>query len=58
VTMSKRKEDMLKQTVHDLTYELDKVRDNDVNNASFMSNNSFQQTIISELELKVLSLVS
>ena len=48
---------MLKQNIQELTYELDKVRDNDVN-SSIMSASSFQQTMIQELELKIQSLQS
>jgi hypothetical protein len=54
--VAKKREDMLKQNIQELNFELDKLRDSDIQNASFMTNNSYQQTIISELELKVQSL--
>lgn len=39
--MTKKREDMLKNNVQDLAYELEKVRDNE-GNQSFISNQSFQ----------------
>lgn len=57
LTVVKKREDMLKQNIQELTYELEKVRENDMNN-SFMSGGSFQQTMIQELELKIQSLTS
>ncbi len=56
LTMGKMREDMLKQNVQDLNYELEKARESDTHNSSFMSNASYQQTIIQELELKIQSL--
>jgi hypothetical protein len=50
--MVQKKDDLLKQNNQELTFELDKLREND-GNGSFMSNTSFQQTMISELELKI-----
>ena len=40
LTVVKKREDMLKQNIQELTYELEKVRENDMNN-SFMSGGSF-----------------
>lgn len=40
LTMIKKREDMHKQNNQELTYELDKLRENDVN-GSFMSSGSF-----------------
>ena len=57
LTMLHKKDDMLKQNNQELTFELEKLREND-GNASFMSNSSFQQTMIQELELKIQSLQS
>lgn len=55
LTMSKKREDQLKQNNQELTYELEKIRENDTN-ASFMSSNSFTATMMQELELKIQSL--
>jgi len=55
LTMLQKKDDMLKQNHQELTFELEKLREND-GNGSFMSNSSFQQTMLQELELKVSSL--
>ena len=57
LTMVKKREDMLKQNNQELTYEIDKMRESD-GNGSFLSSNSFQQTMIQELELKIQSLQS
>lgn len=41
LTMIKKREDLLKQTNQELNYEVEKLRENDTNNNSFMSNSSF-----------------
>jgi hypothetical protein len=39
--MIKKREDLLKQSNQELNYEIEKLRENDANNNSFMSNSSF-----------------
>jgi septal ring factor EnvC (AmiA/AmiB activator) len=41
LTMIKKREDLLKQSNQELNYEIEKLRENDANNNSFMSNSSF-----------------
>lgn len=53
--MTKKREDLLKNQVQELAYELEKVRD-DAHSASFVSASSFQQNMVTELEMKVQSL--
>lgn len=48
---------MLKQNNQELNFELEKLRETETN-ASFMSSNSFTQTMIQDLELKIQSLQS
>ena len=55
LTMTKKREDLLKNQVQELAYELEKVRDSE-HSASFISNTSFQQNMVTELEMKVQSL--
>ena len=50
--MLQKKDDMLKQNNQELTFEIEKLRENDTN-GSFISNSSFQQTMLQELELKI-----
>ena len=55
--MVRKKEDLLKQNIFELTNDLEKLREAD-GNGSFISNNSFNQTMIQELEMKIQSLQS
>lgn len=57
LTMIKKREDMFRQNIQELNFELEKLRENDTN-ASFMSSGSFNQTIIQELEMKIQQLQS
>jgi len=41
LTMIKKREDLLKQSNQELNYEIEKLRENDANNNSFISNSSF-----------------
>jgi hypothetical protein len=50
--MLQKKDDVLKQNNQELTFELEKLRETNDGNGSFMSGNSFQQTMLQELELK------
>lgn len=56
--MLQKKDDVLKQNNQELTFELEKLRETNDGNGSFMSGNSFQQTMLQELELKNQSLQS
>ena len=59
LTMVKKREDMQKMNLQELTYEVEKLRENEAsNNGSFISQGSIQQTMIQELELKISSLQS
>lgn len=46
LTIVRKKEDMLRQSNQELNYELEKLREENGNNQSFISSSSFQQTLI------------
>lgn len=59
LTLSKKQEDNQKQRIQELNFEVEKLRENDVNASFFSTNsNSYNNGLIQELELKVQSLNS
>lgn len=57
LTMARKKEDLLKQNILELTNDLEKLRESE-GSGSFISNSSFNQTMVQELEMKIQSLQS
>ena len=57
LTMARKNVDKLKQNNFDLTNEIEKLRESQ-GSGSFISNSSFNQTMVQELEMKVQSLQS
>lgn len=55
--MARKNVDKLKQNNFDLTNEIEKLRESQ-GSGSFISNSSFNQTMVQELEMKVQSLQS